>query len=174
MLFVRFPFQRRELLRWMWEHLPGYSVDVGQGLLHSRLVQDERVTLLEQVNGRHVHPQLFDNTALPTHGVTDVSFISLLEILPPLIKALASTSESWVVALLKPQFEAASFLTSEENEVFDGVVRDEALRQRIIEGTLVALSTSLLGWHLAGQCDSPLPGPAGNVEYVTLWKPDGS
>jgi predicted rRNA methylase YqxC with S4 and FtsJ domains len=78
---------------------------------------------------------------------------------------------SWVVALLKPQFEAEYTLSAEEMKAFNGIITEEAQRQRIKDATLADLAERLDGWHLAGQAPSPIRGAKGNVEYVTLWTP---
>src|SRR6202011_2456467 len=75
-------------------------LDVGRGHLAWTLRNDPRVVVMEHTNMRHV-------TSLPEPiqcAVIDVSFISLRLILPPLVPLL--TPDAWVVALVKPQFEA--------------------------------------------------------------------
>src|SRR5256714_3579580 len=77
-----------------------YALDVGHGQLAWTLRNDPRVVVMEHTNIRHV-------TSLPEPiqcAVIDVSFISLRLVLPPLVPLL--TPDTWVVALVKPQFEA--------------------------------------------------------------------
>jgi 23S rRNA (cytidine1920-2'-O)/16S rRNA (cytidine1409-2'-O)-methyltransferase len=150
-----------------------YAVDVGKHQLHQTLLHDAHVVNWQGVNGRSLTAECFPPNARPSIGVTDVSFVSLRHILPPLCECLDHTVEapSWVVALLKPQFEAEYTLSAEEMKAFNGVITEESLRQRIKNATLADLAERLAGWHLAGQAPSPIRGAKGNVEYVTLWTP---
>src|SRR5436309_1133719 len=77
-----------------------YAVDVGRGQLAWTLRNDPRVVVMEHTNIRHL-------TSLPEPIqclVIDVSFISLRLVLPAIIPLLTPTA--WIVALVKPQFEA--------------------------------------------------------------------
>jgi 23S rRNA (cytidine1920-2'-O)/16S rRNA (cytidine1409-2'-O)-methyltransferase len=127
------------------------ALDVGYGQLHDRLRRDERVLVLERVNARELSELPF----APELVVADVSFISLRLVLPP---AFAIARPGWeAVVLVKPQFEAG------RGEVGKGgVVRDDAVRRRVVREITVAA----LGWEAqtAGVVDSGLPGPKGNRE----------
>jgi 23S rRNA (cytidine1920-2'-O)/16S rRNA (cytidine1409-2'-O)-methyltransferase len=91
--------------------------------------------------------------------VADLSFISLTLVLPAL--AAVSKPEANFVVMVKPQFEVGR-----EKLGAGGVVRDPALRKAaVIE---VAESAYDVGLGTMGIAASPLPGPAGNVEYF-LW-----
>jgi 23S rRNA (cytidine1920-2'-O)/16S rRNA (cytidine1409-2'-O)-methyltransferase len=150
-----------------------YAVDVGKNQLHHKLLNDKRVVNWQGVNGRSLTQVSFPSDAPPSIGVTDVSFVSLRHILPPLCGSLHHTVESpsWVVALLKPQFEAEYALSSAEMKAFNGIIQENALRERIKEATLIDLKDALSNWQLAGVDESPIRGAKGNVEYVTLWTP---
>jgi 23S rRNA (cytidine1920-2'-O)/16S rRNA (cytidine1409-2'-O)-methyltransferase len=88
--------------------------------------------------------------------VADLSFISLTLVLPAL--AAVSKPEADFVLMVKPQFEVGR-----EKLGAGGVVRDPALRKAaVIE---VADSAYDVGLGTLGISASPLPGPAGNVEY---------
>jgi 23S rRNA (cytidine1920-2'-O)/16S rRNA (cytidine1409-2'-O)-methyltransferase len=65
------------------------------------------------------------------------------------------------VLLVKPQFEVGKGRVGP-----GGVVREPALRAEAVAG--VARSAASHGLGVAGITASPLPGPAGNVEYF-LW-----
>ena len=110
----------------------------------------------EQTDFRSLTPS---DTAGCTHFVCDVSFISLRHILPGL-PALFPTGGSGVV-LVKPQFEAGP-----EHVGKNGIVRDAAVQARVLEEVL-ALAKSV-GFHIKGQCDSPISGGDGNREFL-LW-----
>jgi 23S rRNA (cytidine1920-2'-O)/16S rRNA (cytidine1409-2'-O)-methyltransferase len=132
------------------------AVDVGYGQLAWSLRTDERVTVLERVNVRTLTPQ----QVAPAPGlvVADLSFISLALVLPAL--TACATADADFLLMVKPQFEVGKEM------VGDGVVRDPDLRAAAV--TAVAAAADRLGLGVAGVTASPLPGPAGNVEYF-LW-----
>ncbi len=135
------------------------AVDVGKGQLHWKLRQDSRVWALEGFNARYLRPS--DLPERPQVGVTDVSFISLRLILPPLAEALLAGGE--IISLIKPQFEAG------REQVPRGVVRDPAVREAVVEA-IRAFGTGEVGLHWLGCVASPLLGPEGNVEFLAWWR----
>ncbi|MEF3275957.1 MAG: TlyA family RNA methyltransferase [Chloroflexus sp.] len=137
-----------------------FAVDVGYGILDQRLRNDPRVVTLERTNIRHL-------TALPAGvsadcAVIDVSFISLRLVLPAVQRLIAPAA--WVVALIKPQFEAGPQYVGK-----GGVVRDPAIHARVIDDILTFASAQQL--NPAGLTRSPITGPAGNVEFLALFHP---
>jgi 23S rRNA (cytidine1920-2'-O)/16S rRNA (cytidine1409-2'-O)-methyltransferase len=133
------------------------AVDVGYGQLAWPLRTDPRVTVLDRVNVRELTPE---QVAPPPELVTaDLSFISLTLVLPALVACAAPGAD--FVLLVKPQFEAGK-----GNVGAGGVVRDPAQRAAAVRS--VAAAAAGLGLGTAGVTASPLPGPAGNVEYF-LW-----
>ena len=134
------------------------AVDVGYGLLAWRLRTDPRVTVLERVNVRHLRPGQVGPPA-PDLVTADLSFISLTLVLPALAAAAAPGAD--FLLLVKPQFEAGK-----DRVGAGGVVRDPAVHAAAV--TRVAECAGELGIGAAGITASPLPGPAGNVEYF-LW-----
>ncbi len=132
-----------------------YAVDVGYGQLAWSLRQDDRVVVMERCNARNLTSEMFDPR--PTRFVADCSFISLSLILPPLIPVLGETPEG--VVLIKPQFEAGKDQVGK-----GGVVRDESVRQQVVDSTCNHART--LGFRGIEVIPSPLPGPAGNKEFL--------
>jgi len=133
------------------------AVDVGYGQLAWELRQDARVTVLDRTNIRHLTGDMVGEPIDVV--VADLSFISLTLVLPAL--AAVSRSDADFVVMVKPQFEVGR-----EKLGAGGVVRDPALRKAaVIE---VAESAYDVGLGTMGIAASPLPGPAGNVEYF-LW-----
>jgi 23S rRNA (cytidine1920-2'-O)/16S rRNA (cytidine1409-2'-O)-methyltransferase len=128
------------------------ALDVGYGQLHSKIRDDPRVTVMERVNARALTELPFE----PEVVTCDVSFISARLALPP---ALALAAPGWrALVLVKPQFEAG------KAEVPKGVVRDDAVRRRVVREVAEALLAS--GGVPVGVVDSGLPGPKGNREFV--------
>lgn len=128
-----------------------YAIDVGYGQLAWKLRADERVVVMERTNIRNLQ-QLPEPMQL---CVIDVSFISLKLVLPVVHRLLVSDSD--VIALIKPQFEAG------RERVPKGVVRDPEVWRDVLITTLhAALST----WQIRGLDRSPITGPAGNVEFL--------
>jgi 23S rRNA (cytidine1920-2'-O)/16S rRNA (cytidine1409-2'-O)-methyltransferase len=134
-----------------------YAVDVGYGQLHYRLRTDPRVVSLERTNVRYLE-QLPEPIEL---AVADVSFISLRLALPPVFKLLKP--EATLITLVKPQFEAGRSQVGR-----GGVVRDPGVHQLVLN-ELEAWSASQ-PWHLLDTITSPIKGPAGNTEFLSVWR----
>ena len=131
------------------------AADVGYGQLAWSLRTDPRVTVLDRVNVR----TLDQVTPVPGLVVADLSFISLTLVLPALVACAAPDAD--FVLLVKPQFEVGKGRVGA-----GGVVRDSADRAGAVR--TVAGAAGQLGLGVQGITASPLPGPAGNVEYF-LW-----
>lgn len=150
------------------------GVDVGYGDVAYNLRIDPRVVLFERTNAR-----LMSLDVLLTHKgwkaaseewktqkhqcladislvVMDVSFISILKILPTLKMILPPDFE--VVSLVKPQFEARK-----EEVGTGGIIRDEGVHDLVLERTKTGAVE--LGFEVLGVCDSPILGGKGNREF---------
>ena len=136
------------------------AVDVGHNQIHPRMLADPRVTSHEGFNARYMKPE--DLPYAPAFAVTDVSFISLTLILPPMAEVLAPGGG--IVALIKPQFEAGR-----EQVEHGGVVRSDAVRAEVVE-RIRRFGTEELGLRCEGIVQSPLRGPAGNIEFLSYWR----
>ena len=133
-----------------------YAIDVGHGQLAWTLRNDPRVVVMEHTNIRHL-------TTLPEPmqcAVIDVSFISLRLVLPALVPLLADTPV-WIVALVKPQFEAGKA----EVDRGSGVISDPAIHERVLRELQewIPANTPL---HVRGVTDSPIHGRDGNKEFL--------
>jgi 23S rRNA (cytidine1920-2'-O)/16S rRNA (cytidine1409-2'-O)-methyltransferase len=133
------------------------AVDVGYGELAWSLRTDDRVRVLERTNVRTLSPELVGPPV--DLVVADLSFISLGLVLPALTACAAADAD--LLPMVKPQFEVGR-----ERLGAGGVVRDPEHRIDAVLG--VARAAQALGWGTAGVVASPLPGPAGNVEFF-LW-----
>lgn len=137
-----------------------YALDVGRGQLAESLRQDPRVISMERTHAARLDPAAADHVALPEPiglAVIDVSFISLTRVLKGVAAAL-DPGGGEIIALVKPQFEAASA------DAPGGVVRDPEVRRAAVQR--VTRFARDLGLHVRGEVQSPLIGPKGNVEYL--------
>jgi len=132
-----------------------YAVDVGYGQFSWRLRNDPRVVLLEKTNIRYLEKSaVMDLIDIAT---IDVSFISLLKVIPNVLKFLSPGKE--IIALIKPQFEAGR-----KDVGKGGVIRDETIRQKVI-GKIRDGAVNM-GLDVMGIIKSPITGPKGNIEYL--------
>lgn len=131
-----------------------YAFDSGAGQLHERLRHDPRVIVSERTNARHLSPDSIPER--PTLATMDVSFISILRILPALSGLLAEGAS--LVSLVKPQFEAGR-----SDVGSGGIVRDEAVHRRVMLG--VCGEAEALGFQVMAVCRSGLDGTGGNREF---------
>jgi 23S rRNA (cytidine1920-2'-O)/16S rRNA (cytidine1409-2'-O)-methyltransferase len=134
-----------------------FAIDVGYGQLHEKLRGDPRIVSMERVNARFIAeaelPEPVDVV------VMDVSFISITQVLPAVTKRMKPGA--MLIALVKPQFEAGR-----EHIEKGGVVRDPVARQAAIDK--VRTFVKGLGFNERGIMDSPIIGPAGNVEALLV------
>jgi len=133
-----------------------FAVDVGHGQLDPKIAKDPRVVLLERTNARDLTPKLIAQA--PQAIVADLSFISLKLALPPAL-AMAAPG-AWLIALVKPQFEAGR-----EHVGKGGIVRDKGVQQAVLADVADWLS-SVHRWTVLGTMESPVRGGDGNREFL--------
>jgi 23S rRNA (cytidine1920-2'-O)/16S rRNA (cytidine1409-2'-O)-methyltransferase len=133
-----------------------YAVDVDTKQLDCRLRNDPRVVTVEK-NARYLGAG--DLPEPPDLITLDVSFISILKILP----ALKEIPGAWpLVALIKPQFEAGRSEVGKK-----GVIRDAAVHEAVL--ARVARAGRECGFGLRGLIRCSTRGQKGNVEFFGLW-----
>ncbi len=137
-----------------------FSVDVAYGILAWELRNDERVTVLERTNARHLTTEQLGGTVCDL-VTADVSFISLTKIFPAMRRVLIP--DGIVITLIKPQFEAERRQLGK-----NGVLKDPAdlppLLQRLFD------SAAENGLFVKGLTVSPIHGTNGNVEYLAYFE----
>lgn len=153
------------------------AVDVGYGQLVWALQSDDRVHVVDRTNVRHLE---VDDIGGPVSlVVSDLSFISLTVVMPALTRVCEPSSNDHgssdhglsesgggdIVLMIKPQFEVGR-----ENLGKNGVVRDPGLHAEAVHR--VCQSAHDIGWGTRALAPSPLPGPAGNVEYFCWLRTD--
>lgn len=133
-----------------------YALDVGYNQLAWQLRDDPRVVVMEKQNFRYSKPVDFTD-GLPDFAMTDVSFISLDLIMPPMYEILKDQCDA--VCLIKPQFEAGP-----ENVGKHGIVHDHEVHQAVIEHTMN--EAMKIGFNVLGVDYSPIKGGKGNIEFL--------
>jgi len=133
-----------------------FAVDVGYGQLDSRLRDDDRVTVLERTNARHITSEQV--SGLADIVVCDASFIGLRTVLPAAL--LLTKPEAYLIALIKPQFEVGKERVGKK-----GVVRDPELHQEVCD-TISTWLNDQSDWSVLGVVESPITGPEGNREFL--------
>ncbi len=129
-----------------------YAVDVGTDQLDEKLRDDSRVISMEKTDIRTAElPERVDFVG------TDVSFISLKQVIPHIDRLLKSGGRA--VALIKPQFEAGRSALNKK-----GIVKDEKTRRRVVED--ITEFARQCGFVVVGTADSPIHGGDGNIEYL--------
>lgn len=152
------------------------GVDVGHGQLHTRLQDEPRLTVFENLNARYLDAEglverfedLNDTSITPiTHGfdlaVADLSFISLTKILP-----IFTTSDDsllkpngHILMLVKPQFELDAEAISKA-----GIVKDPARYAEVQANILQACVMQDL--TVLDYFASPITGTDGNHEFFVF------
>jgi 23S rRNA (cytidine1920-2'-O)/16S rRNA (cytidine1409-2'-O)-methyltransferase len=134
-------------------------IDVGTAQLHDKLRRDPRVTNFEKINARHLAAGTLPRAAYDI-VVMDLSFISLRSVLPAVWPFLRGGGI--LIALVKPQFEAGKA----EVDRGQGVIRDDAVRTRVLAEVREFALRELPGATIHGECESPVHGADGNREFL--------
>jgi 23S rRNA (cytidine1920-2'-O)/16S rRNA (cytidine1409-2'-O)-methyltransferase len=146
-----------------------FAVDVDIRQLDDRLRRDPRVVTVQK-NARNLVASDFPAAPgeRPSLFVMDVSFISILKILPALRAILlpGTPSPPIVLTLIKPQFEAGRGQVGKK-----GIVREPALHAEIL--ARVAAEAAGLDFALRGLVRCAARGRTGNQEFFARWEPGG-
>ena len=132
-----------------------FAVDVGRDQLHGKLREDQRV-VLEGTDARALDAEIIGDPVGAI--VADVSFISLTKALPAALSLAAPSA--WLVAVVKPQFEAGREAVGK-----GGIVRDAEARARAVAEVRAFINDSP-GWTVFAEMPSPIPGGSGNEEVL--------
>ncbi len=138
-----------------------YAVDVGTNQLHEKLKKDPRVISLEKTNARYLTQKEIPEKI--QFFTSDVSFISVLKILPNICELLDEDAEG--IILIKPQFELS------KHEVKGGVVKDKLLHKKAIKKVIEGLENSC--YSAKGLDFSETWGPEGNIEFLLFLQKGG-
>ncbi|MGX4645186.1 MULTISPECIES: TlyA family RNA methyltransferase [Holzapfeliella] len=133
-----------------------YALDVGYNQLAWSLREDPRVVVMERQNFRYSTLADF-NEGRPTFAMTDVSFISLKLILPPMYEILEANHDA--VCLIKPQFEAGREKVGKK-----GIIKDHKVHAEVLD-TIIDFSLKT-GFDVLDLDFSPIKGGHGNIEFL--------
>lgn len=132
------------------------AVDVGQGQIADVISNDQRVTVKENTNARHLAASDFDTP--PEVIVSDMSFVSLRIAAKPSL--LLAADKAVAMLLVKPQFEVGR----------DGIGKGGLVNDpQLVEDMLVEMKAwfnGLEGWTCTHLIPSPIAGGDGNKEYL--------
>lgn len=130
-----------------------YAVDVGTDQLHPSLRSNPAIELHEKTDIRDFIPEV-----TPDIIVIDVSFISLRDVLPHLAEKIAGPNTK-IIAMVKPQFEAARHQTAK------GVIKNDAVRRQILHDFEYWSKDRFI---IKDKRDSEVAGAKGNRERFYL------
>lgn len=132
-----------------------FAVEVGKDQLHPSLRQNPRIELHEQTDIRE-----FTTKEQIGIVVADVSFISLRDLLPHI--ASLCSKDTVIVAMVKPQFEAAA-----GNMKHKGVIKNDKMRRTILKEFEAWTNQHFV---IVDKADSAVAGEKGNLERFYLLK----
>ena len=126
------------------------AVELGTDQLHPSLHGHAKIELHEQTDIRSIS----ELSSQPDIVVIDVSFVSLREILPHVSRL--STKNTQIIAMAKPQFEAAT-----SNLKHKGVIKNDRMRRDILKDLEQWLKSYFV---ILDKSDSEVAGSKGNLE----------
>lgn len=132
------------------------AVDVGRDQFHDCLRNDERVSLFEQTDARHLTAEMLG--VPPQLIVCDASFIGLEKVLATAFTLAAPDAQ--LLALFKPQFQVGPKHVGK-----GGIVTDEDAIETAKQAFIDWLSQK--GWIPKGWAPSPITGSDGNQEWLS-------
>ncbi|MCX6562358.1 MAG: TlyA family RNA methyltransferase [Candidatus Aminicenantes bacterium] len=140
-----------------------YAVDVDTRQIDRKLREDPRVVLIEK-NARYLAPGDFPE--LPDLFTIDVSFISVIKILPAIKGVMETARHPFILSLIKPQFEAGKGRVGRTGVVRDAGVHVDVLRRVLREAADI-------GFDPRGLVRCSTRGQKGNQEFFVLWSSEG-
>lgn len=132
------------------------AVDTGTNQLAESLKCDARVHSMEGTDIRSIGPE---HDGCYSLVAIDVSFISILHVLPRCVRLLAEQGR--LICLIKPQFEAGKTHVGKK-----GVVKNRRTHLDVLARVLEAMPA--MGLFVRRAAVSPIHGGDGNIEYLLL------
>ena len=132
-----------------------FAIDVGYNQLDWELRNNTKVVNMEKTNIKDIS---FDILKEKVDFIsTDISFISVLKIIPAVKSILKDNGE--LVILIKPQFEAGR-----EKVGKGGIVKDSRVHEEVIQRVVEKFSDE--GFKVIDITYSPIKGGQGNIEFL--------
>jgi len=140
-----------------------YAIDTGYGQIAEKIREDDRVILMEKTNIKNVDflPEPIDCF------VIDVSFISLKQVLPPILRIIKNAKQTSslkpktsLIALIKPQFEVGKSIADKSK----GIIRDPDIQMQVV-GEIGKFAEEI-GLRVLGITESSITGAKGNKEFL--------
>lgn len=135
-----------------------YAIDVGRGLLANKLVQDERVVVMDRTNARNLDAGHFDDVL--DLVVVDASFIGMSKLVDAFARIIPEGA--CLLAMVKPQFEVGRDAARRHK----GVITNPSLRANAVQTARDSILAA--GFEMLASCDATLAGPKGNIEHFVL------
>lgn len=135
-----------------------YAIDSGTNQLDKMILNDERVTSIENYNARNL--ELSDIGEYADVITIDVSFISQNLIIPAASKLLKD--DGIYLSLIKPQFE-----TTKSSIGKGGIVKDKKARFHAVMSVINCAKSNNLSCF--SFIKSPIQGGDGNIEYLAAF-----
>ena len=136
-----------------------FAIDVGTNQLDWKLRSNPQVVNMEKTNIKVVTEDTLGEKV--DFISTDVSFISVLKIIPA-VKSILKEDGSMAI-LIKPQFEAGKDKVGK-----GGIVREPEIHEEVVSDTLAAFEEE--GFHCWDLTFSPIKGGSGNIEFLAYLK----
>lgn len=133
-----------------------YAIDVDTRQVDSRLRNDPRVILIEK-NARYLDKDDFQDVLDVV--VLDLSFISVLKVLPALKTIIGNGT---LLALIKPQFEVGKGKVGKK-----GIVRNPVQHEEVLER--ITREAEVLSFSFLGVMKTSVLGQKGNQEFFVRW-----
>lgn len=132
---------------------------MGYGHVADKVRNDPKVCVLERTNLRHITTDSLGGSSVQLFTL-DLSFISVLKVLPAVCAVAAEGLPVQAVVLVKPQFEVGP-----ESVGKGGVVRSPEARSSAVDQVVKGFTDQ--GWEFNGVVESPVRGAkGGNIEFL--------
>lgn len=142
-----------------------YAVDTGYNQLDWSLRKHAQVRCHEKTNIRYLLPdklytrEELDQNQKASLVVVDVSFISVLKLIPSIQRLAVGPEKTDLIVLIKPQFEAGK-----DNVGRGGIVKNPSIHFEILHEFIHGCFRA--GLDLENISYSPILGGAGNLEFI--------
>ncbi len=136
-----------------------YTVDIGYGQLYWKLRINKKIINLERTHILHITNKILN--IKPSIITVDLSFISLLKIIPKIITL--SQNQAHIFILIKPQFEIISHYINH-----DGIIKNKNIRKHILHD-IIQYAKHLKLQYICFYKYKNIKNKK-NIEYISVFK----